>query len=183
MKSLLFFLVLISCGIEDDSLSSSDAATISMIDGTWESHCFIAGFTSVKATLIFNAGKSTLNLKYYDNQICVATSLELKWLSSFSVSGERIDFTFEKVIAIISQEASIDDANKNNLYGYNDWKINEEKDVAGKKLSETDDPEPNNGDQSTRVFKITDNKTLYLSNKNSDQLNTDIRYQKLFSLQ
>jgi hypothetical protein len=173
--ALLFSAFFTACGSGSDD-SSTASKSWPELAGTWVSDCTIAGPWNIKGNRVYNDVSTTLQVTFYYDKTCFTAWGRTNYEDSYSVgenvanstTTKNVDFTSRSGTLTITNDAEIADANEGSLYGYTDWKLNEAKDILGRKFNVNSVAERGVGSVDYSIVKIEGNKLYNGDNDTGD---------------
>ena len=99
----------------------------SPLDGLWKQDCR----SNTIRTESFAGPSVTLEENYFTDAACTKPIMQFKNTGTYIVINEQMDFRFVSVSTTLQMDAMVDDFNRRQVCGFTDWKINEEKELAG----------------------------------------------------
>lgn len=121
-------------------LLMSFGANASDYDGTWVSECEFSSFTGEGSisSLVINGDEGSLIDETYDDALCAnkitTTRLEFSFLTGLPGKAQGsydFDMTVKSYHQAFHQSDVIDTLNVYEFMGFNDWKVDQEKDITG----------------------------------------------------
>ena len=196
--------ILLSCGALNSSDSSSDTPSVPPkstepafslvgIGGTsWTADClaYDEGRSSKRFRLLLEDYTYRLVEDLFDGPNCAENLKRITYTefhenvrknSSVKLEG-WLTFAsqFEKITALIHQEAHATRYNNAKNFDITDWKVGESRDISGRRLNDKAEPKFETGDGYERTFKI-DGDILYIARyvKGVPEARTDRPYKKM----
>ena len=155
MKKLFVLLLMgqlfFSCAKKDSTSSSSDdtSADLDSLQGTWKTNCHSSDSLYRILSISINSTDVTINYEYHSDASCntdyaifvdTYDSLSLGTKMEFTNStaeGRQFTINVKKFTLAPQDSALVTSYNNNTHCGYNDWVINEFKDIHGKTCGTT----------------------------------------------
>ena len=97
------------------------------LEGHWIQPCQ----TQATREEAFHGQDVTLSENYFYKPDCSQPLMTIGNLGTFTIDGQNMDFTYQKVTITLKDDLMIQDFNSRTVCGFYDWKLNEERDVTG----------------------------------------------------
>lgn len=131
------------------------------LEGVWKQECC----NSTVRTETFEGSFVMLKESYFTDAACTMPLMQFSSFGAHTVNAEQMDFRFMSVGVTLQREAMVTDFNNRQVCGYNNWKLNNEKNLVGltcklfNQVTNTKIPDEN--EMRYGIYKIEGNR-LYL---------------------
>lgn len=160
LRVMILVHMLVGCGTQESSsssrLSSSSAST--NLVGSYKSACIQVtddGLYS-KFSMTFTGSQVTSYLELYWEDTCLIGDrlFYQTEINDYVVNGSKITYKLVSLSFMVTDYDMIDEFNKNNTYGYSNWKTFEYKNIAGRAWQTNSEKEDEVGSSRDSVYKV-----------------------------
>lgn len=125
-------------------LASQTSFSSDPLSGQWLTHCTpLIKRHSIISRIDFSDAKLFAQHQLFADKNCQTLNLEITSHGEHSEQRNKFNWTLNKIVLKLLSPEVVDHYNKKSICGYTDWKLDEERDIAGRFCDPIQNPATN----------------------------------------